>query len=169
MVTRWRDCWVTKPQDKTKKAGSSFLSKLGGGWGSPRTADVSPRSSAAEECFALSGDERGETSVVRRLGVGRKGEKSALEREKLGLGLGLGFSARHATWYLGLIVLFKLWLRNRYNTVAKSSVTHLKNIYQLLEFKYLAPSFLKKGHLQFQRGAHRPSSGNCCNCKPCTR
>ena len=33
MVTIWRDRWVTKPQDKTKKAGSSFLSKLGGGWG----------------------------------------------------------------------------------------------------------------------------------------
>ena len=33
MVTIWRDRWVTKPQDKTKKAGSSFLSKLGGGGG----------------------------------------------------------------------------------------------------------------------------------------
>ena len=32
MVTIWRDRWVTKPQDKTKKAGSSFLVKLGGGW-----------------------------------------------------------------------------------------------------------------------------------------
>ena len=27
----------------------------------------------------------------------RKGKKSALEREKLGFGLGLGFGARHAT------------------------------------------------------------------------
>ena len=49
----------------------------------------------AEERF--SGDESGETSVVRRLGVERKGEESALEREKLGFGLGLGFGARHAT------------------------------------------------------------------------
>lgn len=29
-------CWVTKPQDKTKKAGSSFLSKLGGVGGGGR-------------------------------------------------------------------------------------------------------------------------------------
>ena len=53
--------------------------------------------------------------------------------------------------HLGLIVLFKLWLRNRYNTVAKSSVTHLKSIYQLLVLKYLGPPFLKKGPLKFQR------------------
>ena len=49
--------------------------------------------------------------------------------------------------HLGLIVLFKLWLRNRYNIVAKSSVTHLKSIYQLLVLKYLGPPFLKKGPL----------------------
>ena len=49
--------------------------------------------------------------------------------------------------HLGLIVLFNLWLRNRYNIVAKSSVTHLKSIYQLLVLKYLGPPFLKKGPL----------------------
>jgi len=67
MVTRWRDCWVTKPQDKTKKAGSSFLSKLGGGNGG-------------------GGEEGGEKCA-------RKGKV----RVRVGLGLGLGFGTHHAT------------------------------------------------------------------------
>ena len=38
-------------------------------------------------------DEEGWVKFPRKIGVGRKGEKSALERKKLGL----GFGARHAT------------------------------------------------------------------------
>ena len=64
MVTIWRDRWVTKPGDKTKKAGSSFLSKLGGGWGwgwgwgSLRTAGVSPRSSPLRNVSAAMSEEK---------------------------------------------------------------------------------------------------------------
>ena len=65
------------------------------GWGSLRTADVSPRSSPLRNVSAAMSEEK--RLSFERLGVGRKGEESALEREKLGFGLGLGFGARHAT------------------------------------------------------------------------
>ena len=166
LVTIWRDRWVTKPQDKTKKAGSSFLSKLGGGggggvacerqtfllahrpWGTFQRRWVRRNVCRSQ---ARGGEERGGKRA-------RKGKVRVWVRVRVRRPpCYLGTEKRH----LGLIVLFKLWLRNRYNTVAKSSVTHLKSIYQLLVFKYLGPPFLKKSPLKFQRGhigPHRATS-----------